>query len=207
MGLSDERKFAQYHQVLNRAVWSSLTVSQVLLGLIVTTLVGEGEPLVAGLDDTIERRWGKKIEALGIYRDPVRSSKRHLVKASGLRWLSLMALVTIPWAQRVWALLLLTASAPSERSYQQRGREPKSLLERAWQMILPLRRWLPAVSCWWETAPMPRWTSCTAANPCPIRSPSLPACGWMRGCMSLPRLIRAKAARVSKVNVCPPCNG
>jgi hypothetical protein len=54
-----------------------------------------------------------------------------------------MALVTIPWAQRVWALPFLTASAPSERYYQQRGREPKSLLERAWQMIVQLRRWLP----------------------------------------------------------------
>lgn len=143
MGLSEEGKFAQYHQVLNRAVWSSLAVSQVLLGLIVTTLVGQDEPLVAGLDDTIERRWGKKIEARGIYRDPVRSSKSHLVKASGLRWLSLMALVTIPWARRVWALPFLTASAPSERYYEQRGREPKSLLDRAWQMILQLRRWLP----------------------------------------------------------------
>jgi len=40
-----------------------------------------------GLDDTIERRRGKRIAAKGIYRDPVRSSDSHLVKASGLRWL------------------------------------------------------------------------------------------------------------------------
>jgi len=44
----------------------------------------------------------KRIAAKGIYRDPVRSSDSHLVKASGLRWLSLMLLVPIPWAQRVW---------------------------------------------------------------------------------------------------------
>jgi hypothetical protein len=143
MGLSDEGKFAQYHQVLNRAVWSSLAASRVLLGLILKTFVGEREALVVGLDDTIERRWGKKIAARGIYRDPVRSSKSHTVKASGLRWLSMMVLVTIPWAQRVWALPFLTASAPSERYYKRRGREPKSLLERAWQMVLQLRRWLP----------------------------------------------------------------
>jgi len=47
-----------------------------------------------GLDDTIERRRGKRIAAKGIYRDPVRSSDSHLVKASGL--LSLMLLVPIP---------------------------------------------------------------------------------------------------------------
>ncbi len=51
-----------------------------------------------GLDDTIERRRGKRIAAKGIYRDPVRSSHGHFVKASGLRWLSLMLLVPIPWA-------------------------------------------------------------------------------------------------------------
>ena len=60
-----------------------------------------------GLDDTLERRRGAKIRAKGIYRDPVRSSHSHLVKASGLRWLSLMLLVPIPWARRVWALALL----------------------------------------------------------------------------------------------------
>ncbi|MGI4799872.1 MAG: hypothetical protein ACRYG8_38695 [Janthinobacterium lividum] len=54
-----------------------------------------------GVDDTIERRRGKRISAEGIYRDPVRSSHGHFVKASGLRWLSLMLLVPIPWARRV----------------------------------------------------------------------------------------------------------
>ena len=48
--------------------------------------LSEGEPLVIGLDETLERRWGKKIAAKGIYRDPVRSSHGHFVKASGLRW-------------------------------------------------------------------------------------------------------------------------
>ena len=57
-----------------------------------------------GIDDTIERRWGRKIRARGIYRDPVRSSRSHFVKVSGLRWLSVMLLVDIPWADRVWAL-------------------------------------------------------------------------------------------------------
>jgi len=51
---------------------------------------------VIGVDDTIERRWGPKIKARGIYRDPVRSLRGHFVKASGLRWLSLMAIVVGP---------------------------------------------------------------------------------------------------------------
>lgn len=99
MGLSTSPHFQTYHRVLNRAVWSCWEVSRVLLQVLVQTFAARG-PLILGLDDTIERRWGQKIKARGIYRDPVRSSYSHTVKASGLRWLSLMLLVSIPWAQR-----------------------------------------------------------------------------------------------------------
>src|SRR3712207_9388997 len=61
-------------------------------------------PLVIGVDDTLERRWGKRIAARGIYRDAVRSSHGHFAKASGLRWVSLSLLAPIPWAGRVWSL-------------------------------------------------------------------------------------------------------
>jgi hypothetical protein len=115
MGLSDEKHFQNYHRVLNRAVWSSLAASQILLGLLVVAFVPLGV-IVMGLDDTIERRWGVKIKARGIYRDPVRSSHSHTVKASGVRWLSLMLLAPIPWAKRVWALPFLTALPPSRSS-------------------------------------------------------------------------------------------
>ncbi len=96
-----------------------------------------------GLDDTIERRRGKRIAAKGVYRDPVRSSHGHFVKASGLRWLSLMLLVPIPWAGRVWALPFLTALAPSERYCRERGRQHKKLTDWARQLALQARRWLP----------------------------------------------------------------
>lgn len=96
-----------------------------------------------GLDDTIERRRGAKIKAKGIYRDPVRSSHSHFVKASGLRWLSLMLLTPIPWAKRVWALPFLTVLAPSERYYKDKIRKHKKLTEWAHQMVLQVRRWLP----------------------------------------------------------------
>ena len=143
MGLKDDKQFAKYHQVLNRAVWSPLEVAKCLLDLLVTMVYPDNKPLVFGMDDTIGRRWGHKIAARGIYRDAVRSSKSHFVKASGLRWISLMLLTPIPWAQRVWALPVMTAIAPSERYYETRGRKPKTLTERAQQMIKQLRRWLP----------------------------------------------------------------
>ena len=102
-----------------------------------------GAPVVIGLDDTIERRWGAKISARGIYRDPVRSSKGHFVKASGLRWLSAMLLVKVPWADRVMALPFLTLLAPSKRFYADKTRAPKTLLDWARQAALQIHRWLP----------------------------------------------------------------
>jgi hypothetical protein len=142
MGLSQERQFQKYHRVLNRAQWSSLAVARVLLGLIVRTFASAGT-VVIGIDDTLERRRGEKIKAKGIYRDPVRSSRSHMVKASGLRWLCAMLLSEIPWAGRVWALPVLTALCPSERYHQQRGQRHKPLPQWAGQLIGLLHRWLP----------------------------------------------------------------
>jgi hypothetical protein len=51
-----------------------------LLLYIIERLLPDGE-VVVGIDDTIERRWGARISARGIYRDPVRSSRGHFVKA------------------------------------------------------------------------------------------------------------------------------
>ena len=76
-----------------------------------------------GIDDTLERRKGSRIKAKGVYRDAVRSSKTQVVKTQGLRWLSLMLLIEIPWAQRVWALPFLTVLAPSKRYDQQQERQ------------------------------------------------------------------------------------
>ncbi len=86
MGMQHEPQFQNYHRVLNRAAWSSRQASRLLLQQLVNVFVPSGT-LVMGIDDTIERRWGKCIAARGIYRDPVRSSDSHFVKTSGLRWL------------------------------------------------------------------------------------------------------------------------
>ena len=142
MGRSTAPDFQTYHRVLNRAVWSPLAASRLLLRLLVAVFIPRGV-LVFGLDDTIERRRGKQITAKGISRDPVRSSHAHFVKVSGLRWLGCMLLTPVAWANRVWALPFLTVLCPSERFYAQRGRRHHTLLDRAWQSIRLVRRWLP----------------------------------------------------------------
>ena len=101
---------------------------------------GDG-PLIFGIDETLERRRGAKIRARAIYRDPVRSSRSQVVKASGLRWISLMWLDHVPWAGRHWALPVLTVLAPSTRYYQQQGRQHQKLTDWARQMVMQPRSW------------------------------------------------------------------
>jgi hypothetical protein len=143
LGRERDPDFCTFHRILNRAAWSSRAAAHQLLLLLVNVFVPAGAPVVIGLDDTIERRWGPRIRARGIYRDPVRSSKGHFVKASGLRWLSAMLLVRVPWADRFMALPFLTLLAPSKRFYAGKSRTPKTLLDWARQAALQIHRWLP----------------------------------------------------------------
>jgi DDE superfamily endonuclease len=143
LGRDQEHDFPAYHAVLNRAQWSSRAAAGRLLRLLVATFVQPDARVVIGLDDTIERRWGAKITARGIYRDPVRSSKGHFVKTSGLRWLSAQLLVQVPWAGRIMALPFLTLLAPSVRFYADTPRAPKTLVDWARQAALQIHRWLP----------------------------------------------------------------
>src|SRR5215212_10930365 len=134
-GRSRERRFVNYHRVLSRAAWDPRAGARLLLGLLIDAFVPSG-PVVMALDDTIERRWGRRRRARGINRDPVRSSDAHFVKTSGLRWMSLMVLAPIPWAGRVWALPFLTTLVPSERACREQGRRHRSLLDAGRQLAL-----------------------------------------------------------------------
>ena len=121
VGFSREQNFHKYHRVLSLAHWSGLQAGRILLLQLLDCFLPAG-PVVVGIDETLERRWGSKIKKRGIYRDAVRSSGTHFAKSSGLRWISMMLLLPIDWAARVWALPFLTVLAPSERYSQQQGK-------------------------------------------------------------------------------------
>jgi hypothetical protein len=143
LGLKDEKQYQNYHRVLNRAKWSGLQVSQILLGLLVAVFVSAGVPIVLGADETLERRWGRKIKAKGIFRDAARSSQTYTNYSNGLRWVSMMLLVAIPWSDRVWALPFLTVLAPSPKTDAANNKQHKSSIDWVGQMVGAVRRWLP----------------------------------------------------------------
>jgi hypothetical protein len=134
MGLAEAPQFRRYHELLGRARWDARAVARRLLLHLLDRLPPSG-PVVIGIDDAIERRWGARIKARGIYRDPARSSKGHFVKTSGLRWLSLMVVAPISWSGRHWALPFLTILAPSARWSETHRERHKTLTDWARQAI------------------------------------------------------------------------
>src|SRR4051812_16205329 len=100
IGQARERHFTNYHRVLDRDARSCLAAGQILLGLILALIPGDG-PIVLAADDTIERRSGRRIAARGCSREAVRSSRGHLVRCLGLKWIVLTVSVPVPRSQRV----------------------------------------------------------------------------------------------------------
>jgi len=141
-GASDQG-FSRFHRFLSRGAWSGLQGSRILLGLLVTAFVPNGQPLVVGVDDNIERRRGGKIRDKGIYRDPVRSSRGFFVKVAGLRWLSFQVLAKPGFARRTWGLPFLTLLCPSERADAKRQRPHQTVPEKAMSGLRLIARWLP----------------------------------------------------------------
>ena len=119
MGRGDERHFTTYHRVLNRAVWSPLHLSRMLLGLLVMVFLAPDAPLVLLIDGTLERRWGRRIAYKGRFHDAVRSQTGHVVTSEGIHWLSLMLLVSVPWCRRQWALPVISVPTLTEADQHQ----------------------------------------------------------------------------------------
>jgi len=109
--------------VLSRAEWDGLELAKILLGLLIK-LLPESWPILVAVDETLERRRGKKIKAKGIYRDAVQSTQSNVVTSYGLKWEAMMLIVPLPWCKRSWALPFLTVLAPSKRSNEAAVRKP-----------------------------------------------------------------------------------
>jgi hypothetical protein len=143
LGQKDNRQYQNYHRVLNRAKWSSFTASKILLGLLVAAFVAAGVPVIIGADETLERRKGEQIKDKSVFRDAARSSKKYTVHSFGLRWVSMMLIVAVPWSSRAWGLPFLTVSAPSEQTDEANGKRHKTSIALIMQMIRVVGRWLP----------------------------------------------------------------
>jgi DDE superfamily endonuclease len=146
VGRQMDRHFSGFHQVLNRARWSPLAVSRRLLQVLVQTFVHAGGMVEIVMDETLERRWGRKISKRGHWRDSLLSSKERSVSTSGLRWVTMALVVTLPWTKRRWALPFLSVLTTTPKVSEGLKRRHKTLARLAQQMVMVVRRWLPDVA-------------------------------------------------------------
>jgi DDE superfamily endonuclease len=143
VGLRDERHFTSYHRVLNRAVWSPLRLSRLLLELIVTRLLPPHVPLILLVDSTLVRRTGRRIAWKGRFHDAVRSQTGHVATSEGIHWLCLAVLVPVPWSRRPWALPFLSVPTLAPATSAKLGRRHRTTPEYADVLLRLVRRWQP----------------------------------------------------------------
>ena len=164
MGLEAKGTYCKYHRVLSRDKWSGIQAAKVLFGLLVALAIEMGVPVLVGIDETIERRQGKKIKAKGKYRDAVRSTQNVVVKCWGLKWISLMALMPLPWSKRYWALPFLTLLAPSEEANDKAGKVHKTTVEWTILAVRVISRWMSYTS--WTLVGDGAYASVALAHAC-----------------------------------------
>jgi hypothetical protein len=141
MGLSQEKRFEKYQRVLNLAKWNSIACAKILLGLLVQILPAS-LPILIVVEDTIERRNGRKIKAKSCYRDACRSTQKLVVKCYGLKWVCFMLIVPLPWCKRPWALPFMTILAPSKKANIAKNREHKTSIDWTILAMRVIARWL-----------------------------------------------------------------
>jgi len=143
MGLGDDPHYSKYHRVLNRDGWSPWVVSKILLSVIIFIFLSSGAPLILVIDETLERRRGKQIKYKGWFRDPILSTKEHVVKALGIRWICLAVLAPVPWSQRPWALPFMTVLALGPKTSLKLNKRHRTIVQWAEFMIDKVRGWQP----------------------------------------------------------------
>jgi len=143
MGLGDDPHYSKYHRVLNRDHWSPWLVSKILLSLLILIFLPSGAPLLLVIDETLERRRGRQIKYKGWFRDPLLSTKKHVVKALGIRWICLAVLVPVPWSQRPWALPFMTVLALGQKTSMKLNKRHRTIVQWAEFMIDKVRSWQP----------------------------------------------------------------
>lgn len=143
VGKEQEAGWSKYHQVLNRAQWSGLEVSQLLLQLIVSTFVSADTIITIAVDETLERRWGPQIRKRGHWRDSLASSRKQNVSASGLRWLVLAVVLNVPWTPYALALPFLSVLLTTSKVSKRLGKRHKTVVQRSGKAVAWVRRCLP----------------------------------------------------------------
>lgn len=142
-GLGAAPRFTTFHRFFNRDRWSALHLSRILLGLLVAAFLAPDEPLIVLVDETLERRRGRRIEYQSWFRDPVRSEGARKVHCRGIRWFCACLLVAVPWSARPWALPFFVVPVLAKKVCERLGKQPRSHVGWSQALVTRLAQWCP----------------------------------------------------------------
>jgi SRSO17 transposase len=151
------KTFSCYHRFFSQARWNLDALGRVVLQLVLE-FIPEDVPLVAAVDDTLNRKTGKRIWAAGMHHDPLLSTAKRAVFSFGHNWVVLSLQLRFPFApHKVWSLPILMrlyrCKQKKRRPGRPRGerkaigqakpREYRTRPQLASEMIALLASWLP----------------------------------------------------------------
>src|SRR6266496_1524188 len=104
-GLSRVWRHDRAHRFFSAARWSAEDLGLVLAKLAVMLLVPDGEPVLVAIDDTLFKRTGRKVHAIGWFHDG--SAKGPHKVGLGNNWVICAIIVRLPFLTRPVALPVL----------------------------------------------------------------------------------------------------
>jgi len=134
--------WSDFHRVFCCRVWSTCSLGRVLATMILE-LIPEDQFIVCPVDDTNPQHKGKHVYGKGCHHDACRSTHSHVVWVWGHKWVVLAINVKFPFASRPWALPVLCALYRPEELNKQEGRQHKTPIRLAMQLIAMLIHWFP----------------------------------------------------------------
>jgi len=125
-GTEASKSHDAYQNFISKAKWDMEALWKTVCFLAVKLVVKKNAPILLAGDDTVCKHWGRKIWGAGVYRDAVRSSKKHVAYCWGLNWVVLCLIVPMPLMKdRHIALPILARLNPKEPKAKNKGRGSK----------------------------------------------------------------------------------
>jgi len=151
------KTFSCYHRFFSQARWTVDAVGRVMLTMVLK-FIPEDAPIVVAVDDTLNRKTGKRIWAAGMHHDPLLSTARRAVFSFGHNWVVLSVQLRLPFApDKVWSLPILMRLYRRKQKKREPGRprgerkaigqatprEYRTRPQLASEMIALLTSWVP----------------------------------------------------------------
>ncbi|MCH7595426.1 MAG: transposase [Planctomycetes bacterium] len=148
------KTFSCYHRFFSKARWTIDSMGRVIVSMVLK-FIPKDTPIVAAIDDTLNRKTGKRIWAAGMHHDPILSKGKRCLFSFGHNWVVLSIQLRFAFApDKVWSLpILMRLYRRKQKLGRPRGErkaigqarpgEYRTRPQLASEMIAILASWLP----------------------------------------------------------------